>query len=116
MSAKITKTIQNIRYATGDSFLEVTFETKEPRVGTIQEIFVELKHRSTGIGTALLKAIIKDADISGWTLELDVQAEDDLGLNDEELLKWYRSYGFRIAKRKDEYLSSIPMMKRTPKK
>lgn len=45
-----------------------------------------------GIGSALLKKVISDADENDWTLILDVCPSGRLDFND--LVSWYGRYGF----------------------
>jgi GNAT superfamily N-acetyltransferase len=59
----------------------------------ISRVNVPAKHRGLGLGTALLKEVLADADAEGIMLELCIEPSD--GLDFEELHAWYSRYGFR---------------------
>lgn len=109
---KITKkVIQDIAY-TGESerdYLNVSLDKKQ---GHIEGIYVSDDNRRKGVGTALLRALIKDADKRGWTLTLQVSASDGrYGMTNTRLTRWYEQYGF-VSTTKDKKIH--PVMKRKP--
>jgi len=61
---------------------------------TITRINVPRGHRGRGIGRALLREILAQADYEGVRLQLEVAPSD--GLNYEQLVAWYDRYGFRF--------------------
>jgi len=62
-------------------------------MGTIiTRINVPARHRSKGVASKLLRAIITDADKEREDLWLEISPSD--GLDYEALAAWYRRYGF----------------------
>jgi ribosomal protein S18 acetylase RimI-like enzyme len=59
---------------------------------TISRINVPKEHRGKGLGSAMLKRILADADEEGIDLYLVVYATG--ALDDEQLTEWYERYGF----------------------
>jgi ribosomal protein S18 acetylase RimI-like enzyme len=71
---------------------------------TITRINVPEAHRGQGIGSALLEAILADADAGHTTLALEVAPSG--GLDHDQLSAWYRRHGFRGAR--GDYLVRKP--------
>jgi len=59
---------------------------------TITRINIPHMYRGNGYGSALLRRILKDADLECVTLQLEVFPTGPL--NYAELLAWYERYGF----------------------
>lgn len=75
-----------------------------PDTMVISRINVPQSHRGKGLGTKILKEILKDADSERVKLVLEPLASG--GLNRDQLISWYRRNGF-IDSRKG-FLSRDP--------
>jgi ribosomal protein S18 acetylase RimI-like enzyme len=77
-----------------------------PRKGLlITRINVPKAHRGQGHGTALLKKILEAADEEKINLYLEVSPSD--GLNYNQLVSWYRRYGFRPMRKHKGLMSRL---------
>jgi predicted GNAT family acetyltransferase len=79
----------------------------------VNRVNVPLSWRGQGIASALMKEVCRDADITKTTLHLSVQPDaSGTGLNEDQLLAFYKRNGFISV---DDYtwlMKRIPMTER----
>ena len=86
----------------------------ESNSNEIHFVFVHPKFRNQGIGTRLLKRVIKDADREGVNLSLtpcpcgiyrgSKKVQDEkIHVDLNRLRKWYRAFGFKRTQRKNHF-------------
>jgi ribosomal protein S18 acetylase RimI-like enzyme len=87
--------------------LDLVFDPDEPDdLVYITRIVVPKALRGQGYGSMVLERACRDADNEGVTLHLQVEASG--GMTDDELILWYRRYGFEIWKNQKKYMVRPP--------
>lgn len=77
-------------------------------------IVIKEEFRNKGLGTTILKEIIKEADNQNKILTLTPSS--DFGSNKTKLIKWYKSLGFLENKGKNKDFTISHTMYKEPKK
>lgn len=101
----------------GGSCLQII--QKQPNEAVIEELYVDPDDRGNGVGTKLMKATCRDADVENVTLlvkphpfgsyDIDEEKYYPPGLTYKELCAFYRRFGFR-------FLSNSEVMMRKPRR
>jgi ribosomal protein S18 acetylase RimI-like enzyme len=60
----------------------------------IESIYVPPAQRRKGLAHDLLREVTRDADNDGITLFLSIQPDSSGGMNEVQLLLWFRRHGF----------------------
>jgi GNAT superfamily N-acetyltransferase len=69
------------------------FEIDE-REGRLRIRSIQSDEPGSGIGTLILKRILKQAERDGVTVELTASSKGNRGLSTEQLKRWYGKHGF----------------------
>lgn len=84
------------------SVLDMDDVLKEDNSLSISRINVHRQYRGKGHGTRLLRAACEFADKNQYDLHLFVSASD--GLDNNQLLAWYKRHGFRSHRSVPHYM------------
>jgi ribosomal protein S18 acetylase RimI-like enzyme len=61
----------------------------------ITHLYVDPASRRQHLATALLNFVCQEADANRITLLLTARSDEEGGLTDEQLIEWYKKFGFQ---------------------
>lgn len=105
----LTKRFQGLRL---DLYMSGKDDGGNPMVD-LSAIVVPKGQRESGVGTAVMKEIVREADTQGWTVTLTPSS--DFGGSKSRLESFYRQFGFVPNKGRNKDFTTRATMLRKPR-